>query len=93
MPDAVKQDRRFYAPSVNAYYDYDASGIKWRRIARNHRNLVAGVPMLQKPFKVSNMASRRAAFSGNTSLFSTYSNLHLGYFEGIGLLQSYEIAF
>ena len=32
--EKMEQDRSFYQTSVNARYDYCASGITWRRIVR-----------------------------------------------------------
>ena len=58
----------FPAPSVNARHDYGASGIRWRRIANVNETIEIKLLVSRGPrnFQFA-MASRRAAFGGNTS--------------------------
>ena len=45
MPDDEKIGHEFYTPSVNARFDYSASGIRWRRIADvNRTNEIISLP-------------------------------------------------
>ena len=74
--DDEKQGRR-YPPSINALHDYGASGIRWRRIANVHgtveiKSLISRGP---KNYQFA-MASRRAAWSCNTSLIASLPILY-----------------
>ena len=71
QPNVAKREE------INGAY---ANRIKWRRVV--NVNVTIGIRSLvseaQKHFKLA-VASRRSAFSGNTSLIATFSNCILFY--------------
>ena len=63
----------FSKPEVNGA---DASRIRWRRIAIVNENIEIRLLMSRNPKHLNlAVASRRAAFSGNTSLIATFSSI------------------
>jgi len=66
MPDAEKLELNFYPPSVNADYDYSASGIRWHCIANVNETIEIKFLVSRCPKRLElALASRRVALSGN----------------------------